>query len=241
MFWQKQKAKATEEEGIEALQKLIFPGGAQEKMARAQKVIEISNGKLTPLEALDLYTKAKVRFRVGMWKFDAEGHRGRTADELIQGTMDDSGGKLSFIESVAINAYALFDITDQIVTAQVSIKEAVMVVFGADGQGFDCDEIPFAVGQFGYEVPNPIPVRGTCGIQVYFKNLRTENGEAVTFKRIGSMPYPGSSDRVDEYDVYLKDGKPLAKLFFCHFHQRISRKAPKGFKLIYPFVSLGFC
>ena len=68
---------------MEVISKQIFPGGAQEKLFRTQKVIELCNGKLPFDVALHVYTKAKVRFTIAALRSDVDVHIGITADELI--------------------------------------------------------------------------------------------------------------------------------------------------------------
>ena len=229
MFWKKKKSP--EEEGVEALQEAIFPGGAQEKLFRAQKVIELCNGKLLPKEALHIYTKAKLRFKVASWKFDGETHKGIDADRMIQGTIEDSEKKLSYLESVAVNAYAVFDKTDPVFNSYVALKQCLAGGFGSDSQGYDSDVIPFTIGEFGLESTNPIPIRGINGIQIYLQRLKRENGESVTCKRVRAIKEPNHLP-VDEYDVFSESGAFLTKMYISPYHQRISKKAPKGFRLI---------
>lgn len=59
----------------------------EEKAFRASKAIDISNRKLTPTEALNVFTKAKLRYKITCSHYDGEGRRGRTADDLIQRTV----------------------------------------------------------------------------------------------------------------------------------------------------------
>ena len=233
MFWKKEKKKSLEDQDFDALREAIFPGGSKEKLFRAQMVSQLCNGKLLQQQALHIYTKAKVRFKLACWKFDGETHRGRTADELIQSTIDDSERKLSFLESVAVNAYVVFDKVDPVFNSYDSLKKYLAASFGSDTQGYDCDIIPFAIGEYGLEWTNPIPVRGIGGIQVYLRNLRKENGQKVMCKRVRAISEP-NHDPVDEYDVFSEEGAFLAKLYICPYHQRISRKAPRGFKLTVP-------
>ncbi len=231
MFWKKNKPKSPDEDNFDVLEKKIFPGGTQEKLFRTQKVVEICNGKLLPQEALLVYTKAKVRFTIASVNYDGETHRGRTADDLIQRTIEDSGGKLGFLESVSVNAYAVFDKVDPVVNSYESLKIMLLSAFGSDTQGYDCDVIPFAVGEFGLEVTNPIPIRGIGGIQIYFRRLRRENGENVVCKRARGIKEANTLP-VDEYDIFSQAGHFLTKLYVSPYHQRISKKAPKGFKLV---------
>lgn len=214
-----------------ALREAIFPGGAQEKLFRAQKVHGLCNGKLSIEMALHVYTKAKVRYKIACWKFDGESHRGITADELIARTKEDSGGKLSPNESAAVNSYVIFDRVEGVVESRIALVKILEIGFGSNAQGYDCDVIPFGIGEYGLEFTNPVPIIGICGIQVYLSRLRRENGEKVVYKRSRAIPATPESEPVDEYDIFSEHGEFLVKLYICPYHQRISRKAPRGFKL----------
>ncbi len=41
-------------------------GGVEEKILRAAKVVDLTDRELTPTEALGVFTKAKVRYRIGV-------------------------------------------------------------------------------------------------------------------------------------------------------------------------------
>ena len=226
------KPPAKEDEDLKLINEQIFPGGMEEKIFRSAKVVEISNRKLTATEALNVFTKAKVRYKIACWHFDGKEHRGRTADDLIQRTIEDSETKLSFLEAVAVISYVIFDRIDPQLNSHAAIKGCLETAFGSDEQGYDCDEIPFSVGEFGRDLTNPIPVRGVGGIGVYFRRLRISNGEKVVAKRVRAISVENQPGKTDEYDVFTEAGAFLAKLYLCAYHQRVSRKAPRGFKLV---------
>lgn len=209
----------------------IFPGGMEEKIFRAAKVVDLSNRKLTATEALNVFTKTKLRYKIACWHYDGEEHRGRTADDMIQRAIEDSGRKLSFYEAVAVVSYVIFDKIDPQLNTYESVKGSLAASFGSDDQGYDCDELPFAVGEFGRDVTNPIPVRGIGGIRVYLGRLRTANGEKVVPKRVRALAVENQPGKTDEYDVFTEGGGFLTKLYLCGYHQRVSRKAPRGFRL----------
>ena len=228
------KKAAPVNEDLKLINEQIFPGGAEEKIFRAAKVVELSNRKLTATEALNVFTKAKLRYKIACWNYDGEGHRGRTVDDMIQSTVADSEKKLSFLEAVAVVSYVMFDKIESALGSYESVKGALTSQFGSDDQGYDCDEIPFSVGEFGRDVTNPIPVRGIGGIYVYLKRLRTMGGDKVVAKRVRALFVEGQPSKMDEYDVFAETGALVAKLYLCGYHQRISRKAPRGFKLAVP-------
>jgi hypothetical protein len=231
----KKAAPSPQDEDMKLISAQIFPGGMEEEIFRSAKVVDLSNRKLTATEALNVFTKTKLRYKIACWRFDGEEHLGRTADDMIQRTIEDSEKKLSFLEAVGVVSYVIFDKIGPQLNTYESVKGSLQATFGADDQGYDCDEIPFAVGEFGRDVTNAIPSRGIGGVRVYLGRLRTASGEKVVAKRIRALAVESQPGKTDEYDVFTEGGEFLTKLYLCGYHQRVSRKAPRGFKL----VSLG--
>ena len=91
--------------------------------------------------------------------------------------------------------------------------------------------IPDAYGKFGYDVTNPIPVKGTMGEIAYLAKLRTEKGVKVEYKRIGSTRVANINHPIDIYDI-RGDGEHICKLHLCPYYKENSANAPQGFKLI---------
>ena len=209
----------------------IFPGGDQEKLFRGEKVVELANGKLLFGEALNVYTKAKLHFEVANLYFDGETHRGITAEELIRVTIESSGGKLTYFEAIAVDAYATFGRLDSTCNSFEALKGFLTGLFGSDVQGYDSNEIPFSVGEFGLTPTNPIPVRGITGIRVYLSKLRTDKGTKVVCKRVQAIKDSGQPGPTDEYYAFSEGGEFLSKIYISAYHQRISRKAPRGFRV----------
>ena len=92
--------------------------------------------------------------------------------------------------------------------------------------GADCDEISAAVGEFGRDPRNPIPVNGPLGEMVYLSNLRTDTLKQIIFHRLGSL-----SD-VDIYETASLDGAKWDILFLHPYHPRKSRRAPSGYQMM---------
>lgn len=101
-------------------------------------------------------------------------------------------------------------------------------VFGGN-KGFDLDEIPGGIGNFGYDVTNPIPVKGIVSNEIYLESLRTSNGNKIEWERIGSTTVENIEDSIDIYQIYDLDGNKLTILYISPYHKRISMKTPKGF------------
>src|SRR5262249_40522622 len=66
-------------------------------------------------------------------------------------------------------------------------------------RGVDCDEIAGAVGEFGRDPRNPIPVNGPLGELTYLSSLRTVDSQLIMFHRLGS------TSNVDIYEMVSLD------------------------------------
>jgi hypothetical protein len=92
--------------------------------------------------------------------------------------------------------------------------------------GADCDEIAGAVGEFGVDPRNPIPVNGPLGAMIYLSNLRTGTSQQIMFHRLGSV------SRVDIYETVSLDGTRWDFLFLHLYHPRKSRRPPSGYQIV---------
>lgn len=99
------------------------------------------------------------------------------------------------------------------------------------GEGVDADEMPGGIGEFGISPDNPIPCQTIVGSMAYLANLRAEDGSKVTAERQGSHNSKVSGSPVDCYLIRHADGRELAKIFISPYQGRVSRKAPRGFRL----------
>lgn len=91
--------------------------------------------------------------------------------------------------------------------------------------------IPGGYGGFGYDVTNPIPVKGTIGEIAYLAMLRTENGIKVKYKRVGSTRAANINHPIDIYEIW-GDVEHICKLHLCPYYKENSAIAPKGFEVI---------
>jgi tetratricopeptide (TPR) repeat protein len=98
--------------------------------------------------------------------------------------------------------------------------------------GCDADEIPGGSGPFGLTPDNPIPVKGIISNEYYLGRLRTQQGERITWERIGSRTSPLLSQPVDIYQIMNLEDVEIARLYISPYHKRVSNKAPAGFKLL---------
>jgi hypothetical protein len=102
--------------------------------------------------------------------------------------------------------------------------------------GVDADEMPNGQGEFGMSASNPIPCHTVFGSTAYLGRLRTPDGLKVAYERRGSVSSNVSRHPVDAYEISRPNGENLATIFISPYQKRISKKAPKGFKLeVYPW------
>jgi len=226
------KAPKTEEEQVfDQIQDRLFPGGDAERLFKAKKVVEISNGKLDLPHAIRVYTTAKARIWIACTGFDGESKVGIKAEVMLERTKNDSQNKLSTIEAASVIYYSIYDKVDLEIDSSLKVKKWADMMFGVDDRGTDSDEIFQALGEFGLDATNPVPVRGILSNPIYLGRLRTNDGRKIEYKRAGSLEVPTIDGNVDEYNI-IQDGRLTCKLYICPYHRKISARPPAGFLLV---------
>jgi hypothetical protein len=93
------------------------------------------------------------------------------------------------------------------------------------------DELPNGFGPFGLCETNPIPTKDVFLTDSYLVSLRTMDGRRIKAKRIGSTSAEEiTAGPIDMYQLSC-EGRDLAVIYICPYHNRNSRKAPEGFRL----------
>jgi TPR repeat protein len=225
------KEKSPDEKAIDLLAQKIFPGGDPERITRASVVSGICGHKLDFKEAVYVYSKIKGNFEIAVTLFDGVTKKGISAEQLVQDAIKDSQGKLNYFEAVAVVSYALFGREESSLVNFETLKTYLAGLFGSDEQGYDADVIPFAIGEFGLEPTNPVPVRGIGGSRAYLDKLRLAGGQPVASKRIRALKVADANIMVDEYEIFDGQNRLVCKLYICPYHQRVSCKAPRGFTI----------
>jgi hypothetical protein len=87
------------------------------------------------------------------------------------------------------------------------------------------DEIAGAVGEFGRDIRNPIPVNGPTGELVYISRMALPGGCTMMGHRLGSI------DTIDVYETVALDGSRWDLLFFDPYHMRKSKRLPSGYQV----------
>jgi hypothetical protein len=111
------------------------------------------------------------------------------------------------------------------------MKEFYELLKNLNEDGTDQDIIPEGIGEFGYDVTNPIPVNTIFGNSAYLGRLRTLNDIKVKYERVGSTGARNIEHPIDIYNIFNGD-KKIATLYISPYHKKNSSLAPKGFKLI---------
>lgn len=112
------------------------------------------------------------------------------------------------------------------------MKEFYELLKNLNEDGTDQDIIPEGMGEFGYDVTNPIPVNTVFGNTAYLGRLRTLNGIKVRYERRGSTGAANIKNLIDIYDIYEEE-KKIATLYISPYNKKNSTVAPKGFKLVH--------
>ena len=130
-------------------------------------------------------------------------------------------------------ALALHKIKGEPLSIDDSLTAMIVMGIISNPDACDQDEIPGAIGEFGLNKTNPVPVYGIASNEIYLKGLKTEFGENITWTRKGSILIDEIQKEIDEYLIYNENGKYLTTIYISPYHWKTSKKIPKGFISIY--------
>lgn len=109
------------------------------------------------------------------------------------------------------------------------IKILYFLSVGNNITGTDQDEFPDCYGEFGLESSNPIPVASILDSYTYLDSLQTQNGNQISYVRIGSFSSDNIKELIDGYNIF-SNGNMIATIYICPYNKKTSKKTPKGFK-----------
>jgi hypothetical protein len=112
------------------------------------------------------------------------------------------------------------------------MRELYEILQMGNEEGTDQDIIPEGIGEFGYDVTNPIPVNTIFGNTAYLGRLRTLNDIKVRYERRGHTRTNNIKNPIDIYDIFEEE-KKIATLYISPYNKKNSTVAPKGFKLVF--------
>jgi len=112
------------------------------------------------------------------------------------------------------------------------MKELYEILNKGNEEGTDQDIIPEGIGEFGYDVTNPIPVNTILGNTAYLGRLRTLNDIKVRYERRGHTRTNNIKNPIDIYEIFDEE-KKIATLYISPYNKKNSTVAPKGFKLVF--------
>ncbi len=101
-----------------------------------------------------------------------------------------------------------------------------------NSQATHLDNITEGLGDFGFDKSNPIPVYGIPEGKVYLDKLEFENGDTLSYSRIGSCRSSNINCIIDAYSIKNQDGEEKAVLYISPYHLKTSSKCPEGFRFI---------
>ena len=109
------------------------------------------------------------------------------------------------------------------------VIEAFYRSLGNNANGATTDIIPGALGEYGFDVTNPIPTRGVPSNEAYLKSLSLLSNEPFHWERIGSFTAPNIKNLIDGYRIITDCGEYLCTIYISPYQGIISKTAPKGF------------
>ena len=84
--------------------------------------------------------------------------------------------------------------------------------------------------EYGLVKNKPIYTQGVRGSYAYLESLRTDNGEPLTWNRLGSTSAEGIRGMIDVYEGRLPDGQVYKVLYVNMYGSGNSNSIPQGFK-----------
>lgn len=90
----------------------------------------------------------------------------------------------------------------------------------------DQDVIPQGIGEFGWDVTNPIPTASVADNRLYLNSLTMSNGDSIEYNRLGSFNAENIPDLIDKYEITY-NSKVIGYLHLCPYHLKTSKKSPK--------------
>lgn len=103
--------------------------------------------------------------------------------------------------------------------------------YGTGNSGTDQDKLPNGYGRFGFDLTNPIPVKGIVAGYAYLDRLLTSDGAKVHYDRIGSFGADVSDHPIDGYKVTAPTGIGEVTIYISPYNKKTSNHAPEGFRL----------
>ena len=95
--------------------------------------------------------------------------------------------------------------------------------------GSACDQLPGAVGDFGRDLGNPVPVNGVRGELKYLNRLVCPCGCHLLGHRLGSRALAGIAGNIDIYETVCSEGRHWDLLVVHPYHPRRSHRAPADY------------
>lgn len=110
--------------------------------------------------------------------------------------------------------------------------DLISMMINNNPQACKDDVIPQGYGEFGLTATNPIPVYGIPENEDYLSKLRLQNGEKISWERVGSVSAENINKPIDKYLIQNRKGEKITYLYISPYHLNTSKKAPKGFKIL---------
>ena len=205
-FKQNQSNKKNEiNDLIDKINKTIFPNGKKDIDERTNSLLRILNNKI------DGKTARTILIRSSSICYTSSQEGGNFDIERLRRHL--AGYCLQYFDEKSLQDFYIL-LVDSVLKPKeldwVSMmpKEYAQLLLNqikSNPQATVTDTIYGAIGEFGLESSNPVPVYGVPNNDVYLGRLRTPNGMPIKWERIGSM----KNENIKEFK--------FRKLLTCQF------------------------
>lgn len=227
----KSKQEREMEDVFRKINEMMFPGGEKDHVRDCQRIDGLTGGKI-PAE--------KIKGFVAGCKSLLHIAKDHDEDRFVASFKTRSEGRISEAEAYAMYAYLegeanYYDkMTLMIKTGGGNVSDTEGL-FGdmpwIYSAGTKTDEVSGGHGEYGLTVTNPVPTISVRGSNRYLGALRI-GGQPVEANRAGSTSTDVTPGSVDIYKL-SSNGRSVGTVYICPYHKKNSRKAPKGFSLVF--------
>ena len=227
----KSKQEKEMEDAFRNMREMLFPGGDKDMERDCQRISALIGNKVPADKLKGFVSGCKALLHIAK-KHDE--------DRFVSSFMARSEGLISQAEAYAMYAYleGEADYYDKITLMLKNMGgdlSAAEELYGnmpwIYSEGAKADQISTGYGEFGLTVTNPVPTVSIRGSELYISALRI-GGRTVEANRSGSTSTDATPGSVDIYHL-SSGGRDVGKVYICPYHKKNSRRAPKGFSLVF--------
>lgn len=205
--------------------KIIFQGGDEQIDNIGKAFYLYTNGKIEPKLIYKLYIRDYFFFLIDKDIYELYCHMKLRYNNILNEEEQMKIMGLIFINT--IDPKFIIKELSEIENEIQYIKKTIQTTNENTNEG----TMKGAVGRFGIEPTNPIPVNGHIGIREYFKNICLENGKDIVYEKSYSCMISDINGIVDMYIIYEKEkSEKVCELYVCIYNKYTSKLLPEKFK-----------